>query len=360
MSRKDSEDTLKNVSPFLIKKVIDSLCGQIDSCKKLRSGDILLKTKSATQATKLIQLISLSNEIKVEVKEHNYLNYTKGVIYSNGLRNISEEEILSELKTQNVMEIKKILKKEDNTLTETGLIILTFSLSKLPDEIDIGYEKTNVRPYIPMPLRCHQCFRFGHPTKFCKNNKICINCGSIDHTADGEMCENKTLCINCKENKICDNDHSVLSKKCPVFLKFKEIQAIKTLNKVDNKTALATYKQRHPNDITYSKVTRNIVTYESAEDVPTTSKNAKNSNNNTSNKTPRESKNVEETKPDNKHPPPNPAATLKKPTVVNILPKNTSKRTRNELKHKAAALKNPKKLCKNSTESEDNDNISDE
>lgn len=107
MSRKDSEDTLKNVSPFLIKKVIDSLCGQIDSCKKLRSGDILLKTKSATQATKLIQLISLSNEIKVEVKEHNYLNYTKGVIYSNGLRNISEEEILSELKTQNVMEIKK-------------------------------------------------------------------------------------------------------------------------------------------------------------------------------------------------------------------------------------------------------------
>lgn len=349
MSRTQSDDTLKNVSPFLIKKVIDSVCGQIDTCKKLRNGDLLLKTKNATQATKLIQIISLSTDIKVEVKEHNSLNNTKGVIYCNDLRGIPEKEILSELKQQNVIEVQKILKKEGESLIETGLIIIVFSLSKLPDEIDIGYEKTKVRPYIPMPLRCRQCFRYGHLTKLCKNNKICLNCGDIEHTTEGELCQNSTKCVNCSENKISENNHTAVNKKCPVFLKFKEIQAIKTLDKVDNKTAHAIYKQRHPNDISYSKVTRNMVTY---DDLPTTSKN----NNNKKTAEVRETDKL----PTNHQTPLIPAVGLKNPTTVNILPRNTSKRIRNDLKNKSAAIHNTKKICKNTTESDDYENLTDE
>lgn len=74
IARKNSNETLKNISPFLIKKVIDNVCGEVDMCKKIRSGELLVKTKNATQATKLIQLVSLNNEIRVEVKEHNYHN----------------------------------------------------------------------------------------------------------------------------------------------------------------------------------------------------------------------------------------------------------------------------------------------
>ncbi|XP_059226625.1 uncharacterized protein LOC131998380 [Stomoxys calcitrans] len=347
MSRTDSEETLINVSPFLIKKVIDSVCGEIEMCKKLRSGDILIKTKTATQATKLFQLISLTNEIKVEVKEHNSLNYSKGVIYCNDLRGIPENEILNELKKQNVTEVQKILKKNEDSLIETGLIIITFSLPNLPDEINIGYEKTCVRPYIPLPMRCRQCFHYGHPTKRCKNNKICISCGDIAHTQENELCQNNTKCINCDENKLDDKSHSVLSKKCPVFLKFKEIQAIKTLDKVDHKTALATYKQRHPNDTVYSKVTRSTVSY---HDLPTTS-------NNNTNYAMCENKKQQQAKPSDPAPPQPLVSARDKPTTVNILPKNISKRTRNELKSKSAAINNPKKLCKNSTES---DNLSDE
>ncbi|XP_073821267.1 uncharacterized protein [Musca autumnalis] len=274
MSRIESEETLKGVSPFLIKKIIDCVCGEIEMCQKLRSGDLLIKTKTATQATKLIQIITLTPDIKVKVTEHSYLNYTKGVIYSNGLRGISEEEILAELKQQNVIEVKKILKKVEEELVETGLVIITFSTITLPDSLKIGYETANVRPYIPLPMICLNCQRFGHSSKYCKNNRICNICCEEEHLSEEELCPNTVKCINCEENNIPDFNHSVRDRKCPVFLKQKEIQAIKSLNKVDNKTAVKIYKQRHPSNVSISNVTRKVITYDTDEQ-PSCSNNTK-------------------------------------------------------------------------------------
>ena len=89
---------------------------------------------------------------------------------------MDENEILIELKSQNVYEVKKILKKFGNDLVETGLIIITLATLNLPEYINIGYEKVKLRPYIPYPLRCRNCLRFGHTTNSCRNNKVCPNC----------------------------------------------------------------------------------------------------------------------------------------------------------------------------------------
>lgn len=106
-----------------------------------------------------------------------------------------------------------------------------------------------MRQYIPLPLRCARCLRYGHTTKSCKNEKICADCTNIAHVIreDGETCENMRKCINCTENNFEAVDHSALNKKCPVFLREKEIQAIVTIEKTDRRTAVEKYKQRHAN-----------------------------------------------------------------------------------------------------------------
>lgn len=256
--------TLSEVSPFLIKKVIDGTCGgEVESCKKLLNGTILIKTKNFSQARNLIQLTSLSPEIKVELNEHQTLNYAKGVVYSNDLRGISEEEILSELKSQNVCKVNKILKKVDNNLKETGLIVVTFASTSLPSELSIGYEKIKIRPHIPLPLKCKTCLRFGHLAKFCNNKRICFNCSNEYHVNDdnNETCSNSQSCINCKENNKIDNNHSPNDKSCPIFLKEKEIQAIITLEKTNRKTATTKYNERHPTTSnTYSSTVKSTST----------------------------------------------------------------------------------------------------
>lgn len=273
MERVNSTDTLANVSPFLIKKVVDSTAGgEVQQCKKLLNGSILIETKSFLQASRLIQLTSLSPEIKIDIKEHPGLNYAKGVIYSNDLRGIDEAEIVSELKQQNVSNVNKILKNVDGILKETGLIVITFASTSIPSDVAIGYEKVRVRPYIPLPLKCKNCLQYGHIAKLCKNEKICANCSNPFHTNEElkEKCAHPSSCINCKNNDIEDSKHPTYDKCCPIFLKEKEIQAIATLEKVGKKKAATIYKQRHATQNTplFSTITKTI-----NNDKPTTSTN---------------------------------------------------------------------------------------
>jgi len=244
ITRTDNK-SFENVSPFLIKKTIDFACGgEVESCKNTRSGYLLVKTKNNLQANKLLRIKNMA-DIEVKATEHKTLNFSKGVIYCNELRSIDETEILNELKHQKVTEVRKILKKQDQALTETGLIIITFQTLTLPDSLNIGYEKIRVRPYIPLPLRCRKCLRFGHPTPTCKSpDELCKNCSEKVHTEENEKCNSEKCCINCKHMFETDAKHSPLDRSCPTFIKQKELITIKTTQKVDHKTALELYYTR--------------------------------------------------------------------------------------------------------------------
>ncbi|XP_030246511.1 uncharacterized protein LOC115565467 [Drosophila navojoa] len=244
INRKDNK-SFENVSPFLIKKTIDYTCGgEVDLCKKTRAGTLLIKTKNTLPTMKLLKIKNMA-DIEVEAAEHKALNFSKGEIYCNELRNIEEAEILDELKPQSVTEVRKIFKKQDQGMTETGLIV-TFATHNLPEAIKIGYESTRVRPYIPLPLRCRKCLRFGHPTLICKSTEDTYkNCSQTTHTTENETCTNEKCCLNCINNSEVDPKHSPLDRNCPTFLKQQELVAIKTTEKVDHKTVLSIYHSRH-------------------------------------------------------------------------------------------------------------------
>lgn len=349
MVRKNSEHTLSNVSPFLLKKIVDNTCdGEVDHCKKLRNGSILIKTRNEKQAKQLMTLTNITPDICVEVSEHNSLNNTKGVFYTHSLKGMSEEEILENLKTQNVIHIKKILKKEDKNLIETGLFIATFGFNYLPNKITLGYESVILRPYIPYPLRCFNCFRFGHPTKFCKSTKLCDNCSSpvhIDEEED-EICLNGRSCINCiKFNVLGNCYHSPLDKNCPIFLKEKEIQHLKTTRKVSTKEATKMYDEIHSktysirSEMSYDdielfsneiNILNNNQKYKSTAEtnIPNSTNIIAPQNINKSSSTAEISGTKTSRKPNSKS---------TKPSTIQIPPLNISKRTRRHLK---ASLKN--------------------
>ncbi|XP_041565726.1 hybrid signal transduction protein dokA-like [Drosophila elegans] len=267
-----NESSFKTVSPFIIEKSVDFACGgRVDSVKKTRDGGLLIKTKNNTQTTKLLKLTKIG-DMEITATEHKTLNFSKGVIYCNDLRYIDEETILRELKPQKVIEVKKIMKRQNtnnntntnnysntnnnnnntnnntnnnNNLTETGLIIITFETHQLPEILRVGYESFRVRNYIPLPMRCRKCLRFGHPAPICKSTEKCLNCSDEKHTSEGELCKNDKKCLNCANNPEIDSQHSRLDRKCPTFLKQQELTAIKTTEKVDHRTALGIYFERH-------------------------------------------------------------------------------------------------------------------
>ncbi|CAH1107740.1 unnamed protein product [Psylliodes chrysocephalus] len=213
---KRKEGDFNNTNPFLIQKFIYGKVGEVKNLKKIKDG-LLIETKSAAQS-KVIVGMKKFLEYDIEVLPHNRLNYAKGVINCRDLLNCTEQEILDEIKDQGILEVRRIKSKQNGILVDTPNHIVTFNSTNLPKEVRVAFYQLKVRPYIPSPLRCFRCQRFGHTAIKCTKDQVCV-CGKPIHT--GNPCSPPVSCINCQ------GSHAATSKDCPIFKQEVAIQEVK-------------------------------------------------------------------------------------------------------------------------------------
>ncbi|XP_055943928.1 uncharacterized protein LOC129975066 [Argiope bruennichi] len=211
--------TFHKVSPFLVQKLITSFIGDVKSTKKLPSGDLLIETSSKAQIAAIQKLTKLG-DFPVEVTPHRTLNFSRGVISDIDLFDCSETELVQELRSQKVCAAHRIKIKRNGTLIPTKHVILTFSSPELPKFIRAGYVQSKVKPYVPNPLRCFKCQRFGHSQGTCRGSIRCAKCSADDH--ETSVCSSQALkCLNCS------GPHPAYSRDCPKWKMEKEIQSLK-------------------------------------------------------------------------------------------------------------------------------------
>ncbi|GBN82714.1 hypothetical protein AVEN_250899-1 [Araneus ventricosus] len=167
---KKTEGSLKTVSPILIHKTILVIVGEVQSIKKTKFGEILIELRSLTQAN-LLQTLKSIGEHLVTVSPHKSLNQSRGVISESEFQSDTEEEILECLKNQNVTSMKRICIKRENQIIPTKHLILTFTVPVIPKSVLIAYINCPVKPYIPNPLRCFKCQKFGHSMTVCRGKE---------------------------------------------------------------------------------------------------------------------------------------------------------------------------------------------
>ncbi|XP_055924526.1 uncharacterized protein LOC129956619 [Argiope bruennichi] len=212
----DSKDTFHSVSPFLVQKAI--VVGDVAGIRKLRSGDLLIEVNSKKQAQQITKLKALAT-IPATVSPHSSLNYSKGVITCGELYNVSLEEISKGFQQQGVTHVRRITIRRDGQLINTKHLILTFHSPKLPEFVNAGYLKLPVRAYIPNPLRCFQCQRFGHSIANCRGTVTCARCAEKGH--ESQECTAPEKCVNCGE------DHASFSRLCKRWTLEKQITTLK-------------------------------------------------------------------------------------------------------------------------------------
>ncbi|GFU72028.1 putative RNA-directed DNA polymerase from transposon BS [Trichonephila clavipes] len=210
-------------SPFAIQKAIQGISVEPKSVKKLRSGDLLIETSSALQ-TKSLLLTKTFLDCPLTVNLHRSFNSCHGVISETDLLCASEAEILEGLSDQGVTQVRRIKIKKETSLFPTKHLILTFNSPKLPSNIKAGYLNCKLRPYIPNPLRCFKCQRFGHSQNSCHGQLTCSRCASVGHSSTD--CTLEPKCINCSQI------HTADSKLCPKWKTEKQIQEIKTTKNI--------------------------------------------------------------------------------------------------------------------------------
>nr|BDW09885.1 MAG: hypothetical protein [Marsupenaeus japonicus pemonivirus] len=195
----NENQSLQNVNPFIIKKVLDGQVeGSFDFVRKLRDGSLLVKVQFKSQVNDLLKLTQI-HDITVKVTIPVGPNTCKGVIFHRDLRTMEESEILDAMNDQNVVDVNCMTKKDGNARIKTGLCFLTFSTPKIPSTVKIGYEIVQVRPYIQKPMRCNRCQKFGHTSLRCIDKDTDkFTCGKCTGAHDTTACTEKTLkCANC-------------------------------------------------------------------------------------------------------------------------------------------------------------------
>ncbi|GFV94054.1 uncharacterized protein TNCV_3357011 [Trichonephila clavipes] len=218
-------ETFPKVSQFLIEKAISGSIGAVKTIRKMRSGDFFIEVSSSQQASALTKLRHLAF-IDVTVVAHRSLNYSRGVISAADLLHVSTEEILENLQDQKV-----------------------WSEAYYDKSVKAAYLNCPVRPYIPNPLRCFQCQRFGHSKLTCRGQATCARCAEVGH--DSADCKAREKCVNCKR------DHASYSRSCPNWSLEKEITVLKIKNKISYPEAQRIVSSRTPvTGVSYAAVAK--------------------------------------------------------------------------------------------------------
>ena len=164
----------------------------------------------------------------------------------------SEDNIVEYLRPQGVTACKRFKIKKDGNLVDTNTLLLTFDRVNVPKSLKIFYRVVPVDVYIPNPLRCFNCQRFGHHENNCTEDpgSVCENCGADGHAHHTSQFKNPTKCINCGKG------HSPKSNTSEIWLKEKAIMKLKVTNNISYLEA----KKMHENqpEITFSKIVQSI------------------------------------------------------------------------------------------------------
>ena len=237
---------------FQVNRDIIKCIGRQPKISRVGDGELLVEVSSPEESEKLQKLTKV-NGCKTNCAPHKLLNQCKGVIYCRDLVDYSEEKLLSEFESQNVVAVQRIKKRENGELCPTPLLVLTFKQITLPATISAAWFNLKVKPFVPSPKRCYYCQMYGHVYTSCRKRLkgepgICVRCGGDQH----ENCEKTPSCFHCKGN------HMASSKACERYIFEKEVLTLKTKERITFREAKERVQQRYgPRVNTFSSVVRN-------------------------------------------------------------------------------------------------------
>ena len=76
--------------------------------------------------------------------------------------------------------VKLVRRKDKGQEKDMNTLFFTFCNANLPKDIRKGYLRVKVDPYVPNPLHCFKCQKYGHGAQRCSSAAVCPKC-ALEH-----------------------------------------------------------------------------------------------------------------------------------------------------------------------------------
>lgn len=217
---------LSKMNPIILANCIDDVCGAVEHIQHLKSGGLFITCKTFDQVKLLISTHHfpfINNKIPVKITIALLNQTVSGKIYAPEIQEEPIDTLLTLLQPTGVVAVRRLF--SDPNRSHIPLFVITFIGNTCPSSLKIGYSSYKVDTYIPSPIRCYKCCRWGHASYACHSTTVCSQCGSKSHikaTCNASL----PKCVNCK------GGHESFSKECPVFQQEQDICRLKVLQNI--------------------------------------------------------------------------------------------------------------------------------
>ena len=108
---------------------------------------------------------------------------------------ITIDEVTSEL-GDGISGARRITRRQNGESVPTMVVILDFPPgTELPARVILYHTLYRIKPYIPRPVACNNCQRFGHVAEHCRQDIRCPHCAGPHGHDECQAAEKK--CANC-------------------------------------------------------------------------------------------------------------------------------------------------------------------
>lgn len=217
------QEKVGNKNPLTLTKLFTDNVKAIVGVHRVNAYKIGVTFKKPAPANNFLKMDTFLNRHKLKAFIPAFLTEVTGII-RHVPTNMSNEDIYKNMSCdQEIISVKRFMRKVDGKLTPLGTIAVTFAATVLPQYAYLQLFRYPVHTYIPPVLQCYKCLKFNHSAKVCRGQQMCSSCAGQHSFRECDV--EGIVCINCSGN------HLAISRDCPVKQKKVEEKKNKYINR---------------------------------------------------------------------------------------------------------------------------------
>ena len=127
-------------------------------------------------------------------------------------------------------------------------VLLVFTGAVLPPSVTLGFQRYQIRTYVPSPWQCFNCQRYGHNASDCRSKPRCLLCAGGHKTAECPLKTNNSPAMPIPATNLkcanCSGNHTANYGGCNRMQEAREVEKVRAHHRLSYRDAIVSVRSQ--------------------------------------------------------------------------------------------------------------------